>query len=190
MEIKTSCKKDNDLKINVYPKEDNNFLLSEFGEDKKLTIKVQPKGDINLTLVESKGEYINLVGKYIKGSSSSGGGSGSDEDIEPRMEIIADGYQTMAFGETIHVKCLVYKGWTNITDKVIQWSVTRKSSSESSDTQWGFKDKVRNFKGEIDIAWTEEDDDLGPVSYTNPSTVFTFTAIISRSSKVENILEI
>lgn len=107
-----------------------------------------------------------------------------------RMEIGIDGYQTMAFGETIHVECRVYRGWEDITDSVKKWSVVRGTADTSSDEAWLMKDKVRNFSGMIEIAWTESENDLGNMTTSGVSALFTFTASTIDDETIETSLEI
>ena len=43
---------------------------------------------------------------------------------------------------------------------------------ETDDAAWQNKDKVKNFDGTIDIAWTDDEDDIGD----STSCIFTITA--------------
>ena len=75
-------------------------------------------------------------------------------------------------GETNHVVCSVIRGFEDITDQVTSWSIVRDSGDAVNDAAWQNKDKVKNFDGTIDIAWTDEDDDIGDSN----SCIFTITA--------------
>lgn len=75
-------------------------------------------------------------------------------------------------GETNHVECSVIRGFENITDQVTSWSIVRDSGDAVNDAAWQNKDKVKNFDGTIDIAWTDDDDDIGD----STSCIFTITA--------------
>lgn len=75
-------------------------------------------------------------------------------------------------GETNHVECSVIRGFENITDQVTSWSIVRDSGDAVNDAAWQNKDKVKNFDGTIDIAWTDDDDDIGDSN----SCIFTITA--------------
>lgn len=75
-------------------------------------------------------------------------------------------------GETNHVVCSVIRGFENITDQVTSWSIVRDSGDAVNDAAWQNKDKVKNFDGTIDIAWTDEEDDIGDSN----SCIFTITA--------------
>ena len=76
-------------------------------------------------------------------------------------------------GETNHVECSVIRGFENITDQVTSWSIVRDSGDAVNDAAWQNKDKVKNFDGTIDIAWTDDDDD--DIGDSN-SCIFTITA--------------
>ena len=75
-------------------------------------------------------------------------------------------------GETNHVVCSVIRGFEDITDQVTSWNIVRDSGDAVNDAAWQNKDKVKNFDGMIDIAWTDEEDDIGDSN----SCIFTITA--------------
>lgn len=75
-------------------------------------------------------------------------------------------------GETNHVECSVIRGFENITAQVTSWNIVRDSGDAVNDAAWQNKDKVKNFDGTIDIAWTDEEDDIGD----STSCIFTITA--------------
>lgn len=75
-------------------------------------------------------------------------------------------------GETNHVVCSVIRGFEDITDQVTSWNIVRDSGDAVNDAAWQNKDKVKNFDGTIDIAWTDDDDDIGD----STSCIFTITA--------------
>lgn len=75
-------------------------------------------------------------------------------------------------GEINHVECSVIRGFENITDQVTSWNIVRDSGDAVNDAAWQNKDKVKNFDGTIDIAWTDDDDDIGDSN----SCIFTITA--------------
>ena len=75
-------------------------------------------------------------------------------------------------GETNHVECSVIRGFEDITDQVTSWNIVRDSGDAVNDAAWQNKDKVKNFDGTIDIAWTDDDDDIGD----STSCIFTITA--------------
>lgn len=75
-------------------------------------------------------------------------------------------------GETNHVVCSVIRGFEDITDQVTSWNIVRDSGDAVNDAAWQNKDKVKNFDGTIDIAWTDEEDDIDD----STSCIFTITA--------------
>ena len=75
-------------------------------------------------------------------------------------------------GEINHVVCSVIRGFEDITDQVTSWNIVRDSGDAVNDAAWQNKDKVKNFDGTIDIAWTDEEDDIGD----STSCIFTITA--------------
>ena len=75
-------------------------------------------------------------------------------------------------GEKNHVECSVISGFEDITDQVTSWNIVRDSGDAVNDAAWQNKDKVKNFDGTIDIAWTDDDDDIGDSN----SCIFTITA--------------
>lgn len=75
-------------------------------------------------------------------------------------------------GETNHVVCSVIRGFEDITAQVTSWNIVRDSVDAVNDAAWQNKDKVKNFDGTIDIAWTDEEDDIGD----STSCIFTITA--------------
>ena len=75
-------------------------------------------------------------------------------------------------GETNHVECSVIRGFEDITAQVTSWNIVRDSGDAVNDAAWQNKDKVKNFDGTIDIAWTDDDDDIGDFN----SCIFTITA--------------
>lgn len=75
-------------------------------------------------------------------------------------------------GETNHVECSVIRGFEDITDQVTSWNIVRDSGDAVNDAAWQNKDKVKNFDGTIDIAWTDDDDDIGDSN----NCIFTITA--------------
>ena len=99
-----------------------------------------------------------------------------------RMEVEIDNDNYIAWGETKHVTCKVYKGWLDWTDKVTSWSVSRDSTIEQDDAAWALKEKVKSFAGEIDLSFSEEENDIGSSDYSI-KTIFTFTATIDETNE-------
>lgn len=83
-------------------------------------------------------------------------------------------------GETNHVECSVIRGFEDITAQVTSWNIVRDSGDAVNDAAWQNKDKVKNFDGTIDIAWTDEEDDIGD----STSCIFTITAFWGNKVKL------
>lgn len=96
----------------------------------------------------------------------------------PRLEIDNQGDYYLAYGEKTQLTCRAFRGWEDVTDKVISWSVTRDSGDPIEDAAWALKPKAQNFNGSIEICLTAEENDLGNNPYSI-STIFTFKAIIN-----------
>jgi hypothetical protein len=95
--------------------------------------------------------------------------------MAPKMEITnsLDGF--LGYGETCTLTCKVTRAYEDLTNTVKRWTVTRDSGDATEDASWALKDKVKNFAGSIEIAYTDKENDLG-TNANVPSTVFTFTA--------------
>lgn len=91
-----------------------------------------------------------------------------------RMEIDVQGYTELAYGETMQATCTVFQGFDDKTGEVSKWSVIRDSGDPAEDRAWLLKDKVKNFNGTLEIAYTDEENDLGNLNCL--STLFTFKA--------------
>lgn len=101
-------------------------------------------------------------------------------NAEPlRLELETDGDNFLTYGESLHVTCRAYRGWTEVTDKVTTWKVERDTADAAADSSWALRDKVKNFKGEIDLTLDIDPtvNDLGENENTL-STMFTFTATV------------
>lgn len=110
------------------------------------------------------------------------------DEADLRLEIEHDNDNFLAYGETIHLKCSVWKGYyEDVTSQVKSWSIKRDSGDATDDAAWLLKDKVKNFTGEIDIAFTANENDLGNQA-TSVSTLFTVTANLQGSSVETNII--
>lgn len=106
-------------------------------------------------------------------------------DNDPlRMEIDTQGDNYLAYGEMMTVTCKVYKGWRDVTDTVVSWAVTRDSGDAEADAEWAAQQKVVDFDGTIEIAYTATEDDLGDNPYSS-STLFTFSAAIADGTNVQ-----
>lgn len=83
-------------------------------------------------------------------------------------------------GETNHLSCSVVRGFEDITSEVVSWSITRDSGDKIDDAAWQNKPKVKNFDGEIDICWTDEENDIGQAD----TCIFTVSAYGSNKQKL------
>ena len=58
------------------------------------------------------------------------------ENYPARIEIDTQGDNFLAFGETMDITCRVFKGWSDITDTVTKWRITRDSGDTADDEAW------------------------------------------------------
>lgn len=106
------------------------------------------------------------------------------EALFPRMEIDSDGDSFLSYGETKRIVCSVFRGWEDITERVVSWTVTRDTGSPIDDAAWQLKPKAKNFAGSLDICFTDAENDLGTNDYVM-STLFTFKAVIGSGEEEE-----
>lgn len=96
-----------------------------------------------------------------------------------RNKLLIDlrGQDTLDWGETIDVVCSVVRG-DSIVDTSIgwDWSVERDSGNKQEDVAWNATSKAQNFRGTINIAFTENENDLGAENKNTFGVVFTFKA--------------
>ena len=97
------------------------------------------------------------------------------EDVALRMEIDTGGDGFLGYGETMTATCHVMRGWRDVTEEVTEWKVERDTGNADDDEAWALKDKVKNFAGTLEIAFTPSENDLGETTGNAP-TIFTFTA--------------
>lgn len=99
------------------------------------------------------------------------------EALPLRMEIDTQGDTTMAWGERLPVVCTVWRGFDELTQQVTGWTVSRDTGVPQDDAAWALKPKVKGFAGQIELCFTDAENDLGnPVA--GITTLFTFTAEI------------
>lgn len=91
------------------------------------------------------------------------------------LALYHDLYAGICRGETHTVVCKLMLGDKDVTTAVKSWSVSRKTDDAADDIAWALKDKVKNFKGSLDITWANDnsEDDLGRGDVAS----FTFTAV-------------
>ena len=90
------------------------------------------------------------------------------------LALYHDLYAGICKGETHTVVCKLMLGDKDVTTAVKSWAVSRKTDDAADDIAWALKDKVKNFKGSLDITWANDnsEDDLGRGDVAS----FTFTA--------------
>ena len=98
------------------------------------------------------------------------------ENLPYRLEIDTEGQDTLAFGESLNITCSVFKGWDDVTDKVVNWKIERDTGDPTADAAWRLLTKVKNFDGSIVIEHNESYSDLAAIGV---STLFTITALLN-----------
>ena len=96
-----------------------------------------------------------------------------------RNKLLIDlrGQDTLDWGETIDVVCSVVRGEAVVdTSSGWDWSVERDSGNKQEDAAWNATSKAQSFKGSINIAFTENENDLGAENKNTFGVVFTFKA--------------
>nr|DAL10293.1 MAG TPA_asm: tail protein [Caudoviricetes sp.] len=96
-----------------------------------------------------------------------------------RNKLLIDlrGQDTLDWGETIDVVCSVVRGDSIVdTSSGWDWSVERDSGNKQEDSAWNATSKAQSFKGTINIAFTESENDLGAENKNTFGVVFTFKA--------------
>lgn len=94
---------------------------------------------------------------------------------KPQVTLYTDiVFNGISIGETHNITCKLMLGDKDVSNGVASWKVTRKTDDSVDDAAWATKDKVKNFKGSIDIVWSNDgiEDDLGK----GDTATFTFTA--------------
>ena len=112
-----------------------------------------------------------------------------------RNKLLIDlrGQDTLDWGETIDVVCSVVRGDSIVdTSSGWDWSVERDSGNKQEDAAWNATSKAQNFKGTINIAFTENENDLGVENKKTFGVVFTFKAwqIANKTNEVSATLSV
>ncbi len=94
--------------------------------------------------------------------------------LKVKLQLYHDLAAGICKGETHTVVCRLMLGDKDVTTAVKSWSVSRKTDDAADDIAWALTDKVKNFKGSLDITWANDnsEDDLGRGDVAS----FTFTA--------------
>lgn len=94
--------------------------------------------------------------------------------LKIKLQLYHDLSAGICKGETHAVVCKLMLGDKDVTTAVKSWTVSRKTDDAADDAAWALKDKVKNFKGSLDITWANDnsEDDLGRGDVAS----FTFSA--------------
>ncbi len=131
--------------------------------------------------MEGYSAYLNNI--YMSGTIK------QFEDLSIRLDVNTDGDPFIAWGETKHISCQVWRGYEDVTSQITSWTIVRDSGDPASDAAWLLKDKVKNFSGEFDICFNADESDIATNENTI-STLFTITATMENGDSAVNILTI
>ena len=108
--------------------------------------------------------------------------------LKIKLQLYHDLSAGICRGETHTVVCRLMLGDKDVTTAVKSWAVSRKTDDAADDIAWALKDKVRNFKGSLDITWANDnsEDDLGRGDVAS----FTFTATTNTGDVHKAILDL
>nr|DAL06692.1 MAG TPA: tail protein [Bacteriophage sp.] len=108
--------------------------------------------------------------------------------LKIKLQLYHDLSAGICRGETHSVVCKLMLGDKDVTTAVKSWAVSRKTDDAADDIAWALKDKVRNFKGSLDITWANDnsEDDLGRGDVAS----FTFTATTNTGDVHKAILDL
>ena len=108
--------------------------------------------------------------------------------LKIKLQLYHDLSAGICRGETHSVVCRLMLGDKDVTTAVKSWAVSRKTDDAADDIAWSLKDKVRNFKGSLDITWANDnsEDDLGRGDVAS----FTFTATTNTGDVHKATLEL
>lgn len=108
--------------------------------------------------------------------------------LKIKLQLFHDLAAGICKGETHTVVCKLMLGDKDVTTAVKSWAVSRKTDDATDDIAWALKDKVKNFKGSLDITWANDnsEDDLGRGDVAS----FTFTATTNTGDVHKAILDL
>ena len=108
--------------------------------------------------------------------------------LKIKLQLYHDLAAGICRGETHTVVCRLMLGDKDVTTAVKSWKVSRKTDDAADDIAWALKDKVKNFKGSLDITWANDnsEDDLGRGDVAS----FTFTATTNTGDVHKAILDL
>lgn len=107
-------------------------------------------------------------------------------DPSPKLVFYGAEDSLIATGETKEIECKVFIYNQDATEDVQKWKIERDTGSEPEDKAWSLKDKAKNFAGNIDIVYSQSENDLG---YAERAS-FKVTADLMEAGKVTGYLEI
>lgn len=99
------------------------------------------------------------------------------EVLPLRLVIDTAGQNALAFGETMTVICSVFKGWNDKTAEVMDWTITRDSGNQGSDTAWNSNGTATSFDDTMTLGYDDLDESA-------TSVLFTVTATLTDGSSV------
>jgi hypothetical protein len=98
-----------------------------------------------------------------------------------KINIDTQGQTALATSETLKVTCTCQRGYLDVDNSLVDWSITRETAYSEDDAVWNASAKAQAFNGEIEISY----DDLGIDSNVyGQSTLFVITAVYD-TDKVE-----
>ena len=108
--------------------------------------------------------------------------------LKIKLQLYHDLAAGICKGETHTVVCRLMLGDKDVTTAVKSWAVSRKTDDAADDIAWALQDKVKNFKGSLDITWANDnsEDDLGRGDVAS----FTFTATTNTGDVHKAILDL
>lgn len=108
--------------------------------------------------------------------------------LKVKLQLFHDLAAGICKGETHTVVCRLMLGDKDVTTAVKSWAVSRKTDDAADDIAWALQDKVKNFKGSLDITWANDnsEDDLGRGDVAS----FTFTATTNTGDVHKAILDL
>ena len=108
--------------------------------------------------------------------------------LKVKLQLFHDLAAGICKGETHTVVCRLMLGDKDVTTAVKSWAASRKTDDAADDIAWALQDKVKNFKGSLDITWANDnsEDDLGRGDVAS----FTFTATTNTGDVHKAILDL
>ena len=108
--------------------------------------------------------------------------------LKVKLQLYHDLAAGICKGETHTVVCRLMLGDKDVTTAVKSWAASRKTDDAADDIAWALQDKVKNFKGSLDITWANDnsEDDLGRGDVAS----FTFTATTNTGDVHKAILDL